>query len=415
MNHVRHPVLPEEKFVSKSWNQKLPKLGRGLSWLFTSMVVMTLNACGGSGGGHVDTPSSVTSPVVKPDQVVGNTTLVNGLAINNFNNNDTIIYPLPILYGLTSNDVSSVEVLLNGQRYQTPAQNGVFKILLPLQPGSNAMLITTGKTSNTFNLNYRPSDNPKKVKMMVAIPADDEGRFLAEVGVDNSLTSAKQKLLTQALLMQSATAEMMYKAGQSHMTYSMVLDTNGTPVVETLRLALSKAELLKKTDNELYDIIATTIRNANYDSNLKHMVTMSFSNYADSKVTGHAALGGGYLGIFGGLHLHTCPNNLDQVTNAFTNTQAIDLKLFPDDSAGRMTYWANCATGMGASLHELGHTFDLPHTPTGIMSRGFDNFNRVFMLREPGLDAVLTRDKEAGAIWDPASVAILVKSDWFRK
>lgn len=46
----------------------------------------------------------------------------------------------------------------------------------------------------------------------------------------------------------------------------------------------------------------------------------------------------------------------------------------------RHTYWANYSTGLGAALHELGHTFDLSHTSTGIMSRGFDNMHKVFVL-----------------------------------
>ena len=44
-------------------------------------------------------------------------------------------------------------------------------------------------------------------------------------------------------------------------------------------------------------------------------------------------------------------------------------------------YWANYATGLGASLHELGHTFDLAHTKTGIMARGFDDIHRVFTVQ----------------------------------
>lgn len=46
----------------------------------------------------------------------------------------------------------------------------------------------------------------------------------------------------------------------------------------------------------------------------------------------------------------------------------------------RGSYWANYATGLGASMHELGHCFDLAHTPGGIMGRGFDDFNCVFSL-----------------------------------
>lgn len=379
------------------------------------LIISSVSACGG--GGESPASTSPTTPVVitKPEPLVNNTALVNGLAINNFNSNDTVSYALPVLYGLTQPEVTNVKLENGGQVYQTTAVNGVFKALVPLRIGANEITITTGSTSNKFTLNYAASLNPKKVKMMIAIPADEEGRFLAEAGIDNSLEVAKQKIRVQALLMQSATAEMMHKSGKSHVTYTLIEESHGKPLVETLRLPLTRVELSKKTDNELHDTIAQTIRNTNYDANLKYMVTMSFSDYVAGKISGHAALGGGYLGIFGSLHLHTCPNDLSQVNAAFLNTQAIDLKLFPDDSAGRMSYWANCSTGMGASLHELGHTFDLPHTPTGIMSRGFDNFNRWLMMREPGFDAAITRDKEAGAIWDPASVEILIKSDWIKK
>ena len=43
----------------------------------------------------------------------------------------------------------------------------------------------------------------------------------------------------------------------------------------------------------------------------------------------------------------------------------------------REYYWANYVTGLGASLHELGHTFDLAHTATGVMARGFDDLHKV--------------------------------------
>ena len=46
----------------------------------------------------------------------------------------------------------------------------------------------------------------------------------------------------------------------------------------------------------------------------------------------------------------------------------------------RQFYWANYSTGLGASLHELGHTFDLGHTSEGIMARGFDDLYRMFLV-----------------------------------
>lgn len=43
-------------------------------------------------------------------------------------------------------------------------------------------------------------------------------------------------------------------------------------------------------------------------------------------------------------------------------------------------YWACYATGLGATLHELGHTFDLGHTKGGIMGRGFDDIYKYFII-----------------------------------
>lgn len=46
----------------------------------------------------------------------------------------------------------------------------------------------------------------------------------------------------------------------------------------------------------------------------------------------------------------------------------------------RGTYGGCFATTLGATCHELGHTFDLGHTQEGLMSRGFDNVDLVFTL-----------------------------------
>jgi Putative peptidase family. len=47
----------------------------------------------------------------------------------------------------------------------------------------------------------------------------------------------------------------------------------------------------------------------------------------------------------------------------------------------RGTYGGCFATTLGSVCHELGHTFDLGHTPDGIMGRGFDNVNLVFTVQ----------------------------------
>lgn len=50
-----------------------------------------------------------------------------------------------------------------------------------------------------------------------------------------------------------------------------------------------------------------------------------------------------------------------------------------DDSNYRGTHGGCLATTLGSVLHELGHTFDLGHTRDGIMGRGFDYIDRVFV------------------------------------
>ena len=382
-------------------------------WLVALSLCLGLAACGGGSSSPITpVPAPAPSPVPAPVIVEGNTTLVDGLAINNFTDNETIRYPLPLLYGLTLPGLAEVQLELHGSIYKAPVSDGLFKVALPMKPGANPVKITTGSSSHVFTLNYVPDDNPRKVRMMLAVPSDGDGRFIAEPGVDNSIPAAQKKLALQGLLMQSATAEMMFKAGLRRTTYGLVTDAQGNPTVDVLVLPKTRAELHAMSDQQMYSVIADTITANGRDPNLKYMVTMSFSSYVDRKVVGHAALGGGYLGIFGSLHLHTCPDRLDQLQAAFADIRGIDLAQFPDDSNSRMSYWANCSTGMGASLHELGHALDLPHTPTGIMSRGFDHFSRLYMAREPGLPVTLTRAQEGGAIWDPQSAAVLKTQPW---
>lgn len=45
----------------------------------------------------------------------------------------------------------------------------------------------------------------------------------------------------------------------------------------------------------------------------------------------------------------------------------------------RGTYGGCFSTTLGSVCHELGHTFDLGHSKDGIMGRGFDNIDLVFL------------------------------------
>lgn len=375
--------------------------------LFWLAILLTLLAgCGGSGGSASDTPKAASSSGVAQ---------AGSLQLINFSNDETLRYPLPILIGRTTADVRQIRITTGGKSYITELVDTYFKVLIPLQVGVNEITLHDGRQTSTLRLHYLPADNPKKVRMMYAIAADDDGRFVAEPGMPNSMEDAKARIALQALLMQSATAEMLYKGARQRITYALQLDAAGNPAVPTLRLPLTRAQLYAKTDQEIYQVIERALQDADMFENVKSMVTMGFSNYRNGQFLAHAALGGGNLGIFGALHLYACPAQLDQVLSSFSNDKTINIDILPEDSGGRGTYWAQCATGMGASLHELGHSFGLDHTPGGIMARGFDHFNRLFVMREPGFATALTMANEGGAKWDAASIDVLLRSEWFRK
>ena len=62
---------------------------------------------------------------------------------------------------------------------------------------------------------------------------------------------------------------------------------------------------------------------------------------------------------------------------------------------GRGTHLANYSTTLGACVHELGHTFDLAHTPHGIMCRGHDDMNHFYTL----LTTTTNTTKEEEVVW----------------
>jgi len=384
-------------------SQHLSRYCHRIQLTLAASLLSLLAACGGSSGDG--TPAQPKPEPAKPSAI----------QISNFSDGETIRYSLPIINGRVNADVKSITINTAEKAYVADVVDGNFKALIPLRNGLNDISFSAGGQSSRLSINYLAADNPRKVRMMYAIAADDDGSFVAEAGMPNTMEDARKRIVLQALLMQSATAEMLYKATKQRITYALLEDGNGKPTVTTLRLPLTRAQLYAKTDNEIYSVIAKSLQDANMYDKVKSMVIMGFSSYKNEKFLAHAALGGDNLGIFGGLHLYACPDSLDQLAASFANAKIIDRKFLPDDSGGRETYWAQCATGMGASLHELGHTFGLDHTPTGIMSRGFDNFNRLFTLREPGFAALLTTQNEGGAIWDPASIPGLLQSEWLKK
>ncbi|ETS62973.1 hypothetical protein PaG_02743 [Moesziomyces aphidis] len=106
-------------------------------------------------------------------------------------------------------------------------------------------------------------------------------------------------------------------------------------------------------------------------------------------IRAHAALGAGgpgslSHGVMGSHWLWAAPSSLQQVTTAFLDTEPTDEECCVNDLNECPTAWQTLNIGSGAFFHEAGHALNNPHWPSGLMARGYVEFNRAFMTREPG-------------------------------
>lgn len=151
-------------------------------------------------------------------------------------------------------------------------------------------------------------------------------------------------------------------------------------------LNMSGSQLWSHTAQALHDLPR---RNDSID-----IAIISFTTMQHGKVKAHTALGGRRLAIFGSGSMFTWPVDVNEVGSRLRDTRQFDSTEYFDDSAGRavrMGRRACAATTIGALLHELGHCLSLPH-PTGearkrgggIMARGFDYLDRLFLQPKVG-------------------------------
>lgn len=102
---------------------------------------------------------------------------------------------------------------------------------------------------------------------------------------------------------------------------------------------------------------------------------------------GHAAVGsadpGGLsFGVMGSHWIWAAPNGLDEVTEKMLSHERTDERHCVND-LGECSYaFETLNIGSGAMIHEVGHAFNNPHWPGGIMLRGYVEWNRAFMTRE---------------------------------
>ena len=318
------------------------------------------------------------------------------LSISNFESEAVVRYPVVLLRGEGVPQQPGKAAIIEVENLSAPAErttrkllgqarDGKFKALAELIPGANTLRVSAAGKSLVFILNYEPQTNPHYVRVIWMTDKDGDTDFAVP---DDSVTQDyAARLDTAAKLMQCFTAERMHESGHGRRTFRLEFDDDGKVIVHKLAAPKSAADYYAMEGGPWWGEVNRWINRQHGDPMAKNMVLAAFTRKdPDSgKMLAHTALGGGNLGLFGSASVFSWPRSLNDAGSAFLDVRKVDPKQVHDDSAGRHTWWGCASTTMGATLHEMGHTFGLPHCTDrfGIMTRGFDYLNRFFTLHEP--------------------------------
>lgn len=240
--------------------------------------------------------------------------------------------------------------------------------------------------------------------------------------LDHGRESIRRRLAIQGYMWQAWHAEQMHRHGFGHRTFALAersereaTDTNGhidLAELADIRYLVSDRSLKEFRDPnnaqqkqgasnggamhsfagetiEKYvksgqlrvdpgDALAVCIVDATWDCQMKllraHAAVGSFSGLSPK-------VGASY-GVMGSHWLWAAPERLSDVTTAFMDTSKTDEQCCVNDLGEGKTASLTLNIGSGAMLHEAGHAMSNPHYPSGVMARGYTEYNRAFMTRE---------------------------------
>ena len=340
------------------------------------------------------------------------------ITVDNLTPGEVVRYPVLALKGTVQGKSFSMN-LVGAKQQKFPLVGNRFAALIELKPGPNMVESRSGRDTMRMKVEYRPMANPNRI-LTVFVHASDESEVY-KLSPAGDRPRVREKLDVAMKLMQSMTAEAMRAAGYGRKTFPLELDKDGKVVVHFVT-APKTGDELRAMDNYaswgyVYDLLKPQ-----FDEFKSRWTTMIGWTGWDPKTKswkGHYALGGGALGAFGTGSMVHWPATISDVPRVFMDATVIDPAQAFEDSAYRRTVWANVSTAYGAMLHEMGHTFGLPHSPDrfSVMSRGFDLFSRFFTVVEAprqGQTDNVTFTPDQVTKWDPFFAARLNLSPFFQ-
>ena len=341
------------------------------------------------------------------------------ITIENFENGETVRYDLPLLTG-TAQGASDLVIYVNGATTQWSVNDERWRAFVSLREGTNHLtLMTQGGGYLSFRLEYQPLVNDKTIRLVYLLGSDSAGNFDAPPGVPNALVDAIPRIRLAGRMMQSLAAEMIADKGLLRQTFRLLTAADQVPIVETQISPLSVNELRSMDGLQLWFHFVDLMRDIPDRENTIDLAIIADTHFDPSidptVPLAHTALGARPLALFGGGSIHSWPAAVDEIESRYTDSRPTEPFLFPEFGRSNQ-YWSNATTSVGAAMHELGHTFGLPHPdpgdPANFMNRGFDYLNRTIVTFEPGLGAI---DPASDLMprWDDSSIAILQDNPWF--
>ena len=279
----------------------------------------------------------------------------------------------------------------NGNVITCHVNQGEFNSFVLLIEGHNELRIACGNEEIVLNIIFKPLTNQRFVRL-VYVTLLNEDKFQGPFDMNCSPSEAIKRIQTGAMVLQTFMAESLASEGLERKTFNLEMDLDDRPKVHTIQIPLTIREACKFTEEKLWEAVALRILSSPIsDKNCKYLAFFCGTRYSNpsqklvrhereivSMTRGHISLGGGGLALVGTGALYTWATDVLDVMNSFLNDDPTDTKTLMDFSAGRGTWGASYGTHLGSVLHELAHTFDLGHTPHGIMARGFEDLHLFF-------------------------------------